>query len=405
MRIKIVGKVTPDRLVKAFEEAVQQFSKIKSGLVLSGANIYFNAFDSDGVMYDLVEDDNQQVMIDQMPESREQEFNLNRNIRRKRVKISSLTRENPDKPTFPVRPKSFKTLSPEQACSALDEITDALVECLPDQFIYFLNSLIEERLPYYKKIITNSSTDFPVYALNDSGLQLKSECWNKPKSVNRPWLSARRDFHLSVSNYYDYETGLESGIIDLMEVMICYLGEDVLRTLNCDVFAKKNKKVIYSYLFMDNLKFIESRLDFLSKQFFVLDDICKDLVRLSGGALIEKINKTIESSWEEVCMATLPPMPKFGIDELFDENGFIVTSETWKTSRYVKNPFRKVNSQDAFPLWANKPWALAEDKIKNIIIAECIELKLPYSDPKSLIEDILEQRVDTYGKPTLRLAT
>lgn len=156
---------------------------------------------------------------------------------------------------------------------------------------------------------------------------------------------------------------------------------------------------------MDNLKFIESRLDVLSKQFLVLDDICKELVGLSGSSLIEKINEAIEASWGEVSMATRPPMPKFGIDEFFGENGFIVTSETWKTSRYFKNPFRKINSQDAFPLWANKPWALAEDKIKNIIIAECIELKLPYSDPKSLIEGILEQRVDTYGKPTLRLAT
>ena len=66
MRIKILGEVTPDRLLEAFEVASAKIGSVSEGAKVFGANLYLTSFDSDGIPFDLG-DENGNSLIFTLP--------------------------------------------------------------------------------------------------------------------------------------------------------------------------------------------------------------------------------------------------------------------------------------------------------------------------------------------------
>ena len=63
MRIKIKGEITAERLTEALQKAFEKYETVRPGHKIYGANLYLNAFDTDGLPFDLINHRGDSLMI------------------------------------------------------------------------------------------------------------------------------------------------------------------------------------------------------------------------------------------------------------------------------------------------------------------------------------------------------
>ena len=63
MRVKIEGEVSVERLFEAYQKACEAYGRVMPGFKLYGANLYLNAFNSDGIACELADDMGKPIVI------------------------------------------------------------------------------------------------------------------------------------------------------------------------------------------------------------------------------------------------------------------------------------------------------------------------------------------------------
>lgn len=200
MRIKIVGEVTAERLVEAFNLALEKTASIP-GSTFYGANLYINLYNSEGVQVDLANDvtitlTNKQAEKVNAPKpygnqnsghsALEQACNF-------RLEESEEQKQKIEEWRKQMQERREKEEESRRHCLWLDNFTTEQMAVQPDNFVKSLNEIVSSVWDEFKPVDQTGKTKgmprpMPAYEIKSRGLVITCSSWKSPRKIKNPIL-------------------------------------------------------------------------------------------------------------------------------------------------------------------------------------------------------------------------
>jgi hypothetical protein len=203
MRVKILGEITAERLAEALQAAAEQFEAVRPGHKIYGANLYLNAFDADGLPFDVVDHRGEPLYITIQAKSGElvkPALTAEGEKRREEAKQKARkAQEEAEAKANAEYHQAMAKLAQEREVRRakeaearekfewLNTTTAELLERDPERFIEELNGAVQAAWQKYQPITKKGlPLALPAFSMHAGSLLLSVETWKSPRRVLNP---------------------------------------------------------------------------------------------------------------------------------------------------------------------------------------------------------------------------
>lgn len=209
MRVKIKGEVTAERLIEALQAAVEKYEAVRPGHKIYGANLYLNAFDADGLPFDLAGRPGEPLSITieakagdlvkpaltAEGESRRQE--AKRRVDEANARVEERHRQAQEEFERERQKRREIVAKNRSSFEYANVITSKLLESSPEQFVSELNKIVQSVWNDLKPVEPHGrkkgeQKPIPTFSADADGLLLYVETSKHPRRVTNPICSLNR---------------------------------------------------------------------------------------------------------------------------------------------------------------------------------------------------------------------
>lgn len=152
MRVKIEGEVSVERLFEAYQKACEAYGRVMPGFKLYGANLYLNAFNSDGIACELADNMGKPIVIslrlqkgDRLkPERTAEGEAFYQRRREERMLIEREERAITERAEQENRAIRAKLKKEREQYSLANQITERMLKIKPEFFLKKINEVVEK---------------------------------------------------------------------------------------------------------------------------------------------------------------------------------------------------------------------------------------------------------------------
>ena len=195
MRVKIEGEVSVERLFEAYQKACEAYGRVMPGFKLYGANLYLNAFNSDGIACELADNMGKPIVIslrlqkgDRLKPERTDEGEAFYNRRREEKMLiereERAITERAEQENRAIRAKLKKEI---EQYSLANKITERMLKTKPEFFLKKINEVVEKvwaQLEPREK--SGAFKAMPIFTGGVDGLMIHVTTWKEPKRLSNP---------------------------------------------------------------------------------------------------------------------------------------------------------------------------------------------------------------------------
>lgn len=197
MRIKVVGKVTEEKLVNAFRIAQSQVNQLMDGAQFFGVNLYFSLYDEDGAHID----DQIELMIKPGPDEVVRPTVTGEALL-KRQRASALAKQKREEDAIKRQQENaefIERLNERRALrqkaieqiDALNTVTESCLTHCEGEFLHLLNEVVRAVWDEVKPVEPHGKDrgkplPMPVYAVHEGKLSIHKASMKKPRLLKNP---------------------------------------------------------------------------------------------------------------------------------------------------------------------------------------------------------------------------
>lgn len=233
MRVKIEGEITPDRIARAVERALELLASADPDATFYGANLYLNSYDVDGESFDAVDDDHNPIGL-RIPapagtivkpaltaQARQRRRAAREEQQQRELEAAELRRQEDAELRRRRKNQAVQDAKAKETFDSLNVLTSQLLASEPDKLVDGLNEAIrsswqalEPKEPHGPR--KGAVKPLPSFSTADGKLVLSTPAWKTKRLVLNPVGHPRQGAIVPVWTFAAWIAAI-NGFLRLME--------------------------------------------------------------------------------------------------------------------------------------------------------------------------------------------
>ena len=245
MRLKIEGEITPERLARAVEIALEHLASADPDAKFYGANLYLNSYGDDGEAFDVVDDHQRPIMLrisspaggrvrpPLSAEAKQHRKNVREAKQHRELEIAELRRQQDAERQRKRQIEAAQAAKAQVALDALNVLTSRLLVSEPKALIDGFNGAIRASWHAQQPKETygprkGEPKPLPVFSTADGTLVLSTSAWKNPRWLRNAVGTPREGLIAPIWTYTAWITAV-NGFLRIMESLGGSLSEEITR--------------------------------------------------------------------------------------------------------------------------------------------------------------------------------